>query len=425
MSSSAFSQSFKLKGYSHDHDAQYIPYFKASNTRNGRSPSSLRIFLPALTNNPEVVWNLIKQAGRWLNCSSIDAVSMTSGQYKDHPCRPALSWTTYDTQARHFRVPDRIDAPSEWAVPKNALPKDAELKVFPHYHPVRSDCIFPSIAPSNYENTSAPDTLYVTDYTVNPHAKPPQANWCSPELSGYIFKIEMWDLSFIARITLARVSILRQTRCCAPSQIPERSTIHAATSTRYQTFVLTARYSPSPFSVPSPSPSSVPSPVPSPFSSPFSSPSPSPSPFSSFPPPLSFPPSPSHSSPWLSFLHDQCCSSADPPLRVPSFKIDAIDEVDEVDYLFRRDGSRFGFHRIAFHADLRTWRACGKWPVCVKSVQTPPQSLGDMSGYCDTDPISYPRQWLATPAIYINHPPSALQPSLCHVSVGAINDKSD
>lgn len=35
--------------------------------------------------------------------------------------------------------------------------------------------------------------MYVTDYTANLHTSPTQASWCSPELSAYVFKIEMWD----------------------------------------------------------------------------------------------------------------------------------------------------------------------------------------------------------------------------------------
>jgi hypothetical protein len=46
---------------------------------------------------------------------------------------------------------------------------------------------------SYHENTSGPNTVYVTDYTANLHTSPTQASWCSPELSAYVFKIEMWD----------------------------------------------------------------------------------------------------------------------------------------------------------------------------------------------------------------------------------------
>ncbi|KAG1743381.1 hypothetical protein EDB19DRAFT_1964058 [Suillus lakei] len=44
----------------------------------------------------------------------------------------------------------------------------------------------------SFENTSGPHTVYMTDYTVNPQTNAPQANWCSPELSTYVFKVEMW-----------------------------------------------------------------------------------------------------------------------------------------------------------------------------------------------------------------------------------------
>ncbi|KAG1723680.1 hypothetical protein EDB19DRAFT_1915952 [Suillus lakei] len=45
----------------------------------------------------------------------------------------------------------------------------------------------------SYGSTYGPHTVYVTDYTANPRINPPQANWCSPELSAYVFKMEMWD----------------------------------------------------------------------------------------------------------------------------------------------------------------------------------------------------------------------------------------
>jgi hypothetical protein len=35
--------------------------------------------------------------------------------------------------------------------------------------------------------------MYVTDYTTNPHTFPVEANWCPPELSRYVFRMEMWD----------------------------------------------------------------------------------------------------------------------------------------------------------------------------------------------------------------------------------------
>lgn len=150
-----------------------------------------------------------------------------------------LRWATYDTQARRFRVPDRIDAPH------SGTPDEGSGYMYSPYYepseqgkeaqycaqladwwqaihakeqgittvqcvpcPSREHYLISEVTPEtspqgyfdctveilhSYENTSGPNTLYVTDYTVNPHAKPPQANWCSPELSAYVFKIEMWD----------------------------------------------------------------------------------------------------------------------------------------------------------------------------------------------------------------------------------------
>ena len=36
-------------------------------------------------------------------------------------------------------------------------------------------------------------SLYVTDYTKNDRLAPMTANWCSPSLSGYVLRMEMWD----------------------------------------------------------------------------------------------------------------------------------------------------------------------------------------------------------------------------------------
>ncbi|KAG2131294.1 uncharacterized protein EDB93DRAFT_1094395 [Suillus bovinus] len=150
-----------------------------------------------------------------------------------------LRWVTYDTQARRFRNPNRIDAPrsetsgegfgylySPYYEP-SGQGKEAEycaqladwwqaihakdqsittVQCAPR--PSREHHLISEVTPDtspqgyfdctveilySYENASGPHTLYVTDYTVNPHTKPPQANWCPPELSAYVFKMEMWD----------------------------------------------------------------------------------------------------------------------------------------------------------------------------------------------------------------------------------------
>ncbi|KAG2064706.1 hypothetical protein BDR04DRAFT_1034609 [Suillus decipiens] len=149
-----------------------------------------------------------------------------------------LRWATYDTQARRFRNPNRNDAPRSEA-------QDANLgySYSPYYEPseqgkeaeycaqladwwqamhAKEQSITVQCAPRPsrehhlisevtidtspqgyfdctveilyiYENTSGPNTAYVTDYTVNPGTDPPQASWCSSELSKYVFKMEMWD----------------------------------------------------------------------------------------------------------------------------------------------------------------------------------------------------------------------------------------
>ncbi|KAG2106682.1 uncharacterized protein F5147DRAFT_699529 [Suillus discolor] len=165
--------------------------------------------------------------------------SLYNGGFNGVGYHDKLRWATYDTQARCFRVPDRIDAP------RSETPDEGSGYMYsPYYEPSEQgkeaqycaqladwwqaihakeqgittvQCVScpsrehhlisevtPETSPQgyfdctveilhSYENTSGPNTLYVTDYTVNPHAKPPQANWCSSELSAYVFKIEMWD----------------------------------------------------------------------------------------------------------------------------------------------------------------------------------------------------------------------------------------
>ncbi|RXW20528.1 hypothetical protein EST38_g5317 [Candolleomyces aberdarensis] len=44
-----------------------------------------------------------------------------------------------------------------------------------------------------FSNENGVFTLWVTDYTKNPLAFPPQADWCPPQLVPYVFRIEMWD----------------------------------------------------------------------------------------------------------------------------------------------------------------------------------------------------------------------------------------
>lgn len=143
-----------------------------------------------------------------------------------------LRWVTYDTQTRRFRDPDRKDAlhseKSRYYEPYMQCTEEAEycgqladwwqvlqakqqgittVQCAPR--PSREHHLISEVTPDTsprgyfdctveilytYENTSnGPHTVYVTDYTVNPHTNPPQANWCSPELSAYVFKMDMWD----------------------------------------------------------------------------------------------------------------------------------------------------------------------------------------------------------------------------------------
>ncbi|KAG1827545.1 uncharacterized protein BJ212DRAFT_1256958 [Suillus subaureus] len=150
-----------------------------------------------------------------------------------------LRWATYDTQARRFRNPGRNDA-----LRSEILDDGFGYSFSPYYEPSEQgkeaeycaqlsdwwqaihakeqgittvQCaprpsrehhliseVTPDTAPQgyfdctveilySYENTAGPHTLYVTDYTVNPQTNPPQASWCSPELSAYVFKMDMWD----------------------------------------------------------------------------------------------------------------------------------------------------------------------------------------------------------------------------------------
>ena len=42
-------------------------------------------------------------------------------------------------------------------------------------------------------NSNEVFSLYITDYTRNDKGKPVQGDWCPPELSDYVVKMEMWD----------------------------------------------------------------------------------------------------------------------------------------------------------------------------------------------------------------------------------------
>ncbi|KAG2037353.1 hypothetical protein BDR03DRAFT_957486 [Suillus americanus] len=150
-----------------------------------------------------------------------------------------LRWATYDTRTRRFRDPDRNDAlhseilddgfgysfspyyePSEQGKEAEYCAQLADWWQAIHAkeqgittvqcapRPLREHHFISEVTPDtaprgyfdctveilySYENSAGPHTLYVTDYTVNPHTDPPQANWCSPELSAYVFKMDMWD----------------------------------------------------------------------------------------------------------------------------------------------------------------------------------------------------------------------------------------
>lgn len=42
-------------------------------------------------------------------------------------------------------------------------------------------------------NSNEVFSLYITDYTRNDKGTPVQGDWCPPELSAYVVKMEMWD----------------------------------------------------------------------------------------------------------------------------------------------------------------------------------------------------------------------------------------
>ncbi|KAG1728642.1 uncharacterized protein EDB91DRAFT_852261 [Suillus paluster] len=150
-----------------------------------------------------------------------------------------LRWVTYDTQTRRFRDPDRKDAPhsetsgegfgysfspyyepsmqgkeaeycarlADWwqavqTIQQGITSVQCVARPSREHHLISEltsdtspqgyfDCTVEIL--HVYENNSGPNTVYVTDYTVNPHSSPTQASWCSPELAPYVFRIEMWD----------------------------------------------------------------------------------------------------------------------------------------------------------------------------------------------------------------------------------------
>ena len=57
---------------------------------------------------------------------------------------------------------------------------------------------WPNYSPSiqilqSFSNSCGSQTVYVTDYTSNPHIYPIQPAWCSPGLYDRLFHVEMWD----------------------------------------------------------------------------------------------------------------------------------------------------------------------------------------------------------------------------------------
>ncbi|OAX33517.1 hypothetical protein K503DRAFT_700285 [Rhizopogon vinicolor AM-OR11-026] len=159
-----------------------------------------------------------------------------------------LRWVTYDRNTRRFRDPDMKDAPhsetSDGGYGYSFSPfykpdmhgKEAEycaqladwwqgmqaknqgvasvhcVARGTREHHLISE-VTPDTFPQGYfdctveilhgfENTEGPYTIYVTDYTANPHIYPVQANWCPPELSTYAFRMEMWDKAKILAQTM-------------------------------------------------------------------------------------------------------------------------------------------------------------------------------------------------------------------------------
>ncbi|KAG1758882.1 hypothetical protein EDD22DRAFT_783331 [Suillus occidentalis] len=149
-----------------------------------------------------------------------------------------LRWATYDTKNRCFRKPDGKDASCSETVDQGldyfyspyyeeANMQDNEAKYCAQLadwwealceksqgiaarnpRPSRKHHLISEVALDDYpqfyfdctveilhscDNCSGPYTLYITDYTMNARTNPARANWCSSELSPYVFKIEMWD----------------------------------------------------------------------------------------------------------------------------------------------------------------------------------------------------------------------------------------
>ncbi|KAG1893695.1 uncharacterized protein F5891DRAFT_962533, partial [Suillus fuscotomentosus] len=169
----------------------------------------------------------------------LKATTFNSGALNGTGYWDKLRWVTYDTKMRRFRKPDEEDAlrseTSYRGLGRSYSPyyepnmQGEEVKYCAQLadwwqaiqeksqgitaaqcvsQPSREHHLISEVAPDafpqgyfdctvevlhSYDNSSGSCTVYVTDYTINAHTNIPRANWCSPELAAYVFRIEMWD----------------------------------------------------------------------------------------------------------------------------------------------------------------------------------------------------------------------------------------
>ncbi|KAG2363432.1 hypothetical protein BDR07DRAFT_1404363 [Suillus spraguei] len=139
-----------------------------------------------------------------------------------------LRWATYDTQARRFRNPNRNDAPrsvaqdegfgyayspyyepseegkeaeycaqlADWWQAIHTKEQSITVQCAPR--PSREHHLISEVttdtSPQGYFDCTV-EILYIYENTGGPNTanQPTQASWCPPELSTYVFRMEMWD----------------------------------------------------------------------------------------------------------------------------------------------------------------------------------------------------------------------------------------
>ncbi|OSD08487.1 hypothetical protein PYCCODRAFT_1400934 [Trametes coccinea BRFM310] len=92
-------------------------------------------------------------------------------------------WREISSNAADFEV--SFAHKSRYVRPHKAI-ADAE-------HEEYFDCTVEVLHGFRHENGVY--TVFVTDYTRNPHVSPTQGEWCPPRLAPYVLRIEMWDSS--------------------------------------------------------------------------------------------------------------------------------------------------------------------------------------------------------------------------------------